>query len=1020
MKAKILKLLTSAVFGSLFVLGSCAGGTAVSNQESNDTGISSSVDSTSDEGGDENSGNEDSTGGQTGGDTVDHPIETNERTEDGDLNIYFTSSTIEAPDSSYIWMWNDDDASFLFPACTEQVVIPEISDELLFTAVHLTFGQEYNAYTDWQATKPGTMTIPDKDYLNYIIFRSAPDASVINQTSDMGIVTDLMVPDGNGNYNIYIDGTRNSIYYRAEDFPVSTVTNANYGESLSPSGKAVGWIDLVGKEMEDTFTDFNESFIIVKEFFYNLVSGTRVYYNDLVKINYDACEVTSDTGARIFFEEPLDITEQYEVQVRDKDSGSLAYSCDVSYINYFSTPAFDREYYTDEQMGAFIRTNDDGNEETVFHVWSPSASSGSVSIYDDAGTKEYDEYRLKNIGQGVFEAVVPGNLHGKYYTYNINNYGIMSNDVPDPYALSSNANGKRSMVVDWNKVSKPQTYDSYDKNGWTPDYKNYAGVSIMEMHTRDFTSSDSWNGPKEDVGKFKGLYDEGTKLSDGTPTGFDYVKRLKENGLTHVQIMPAFDFSSVDETKLDDPEYQSEAKNGIYNWGYDPQQYNVPEGSYSSDPNDGETRVEEFMNFVNSYNDIGVGVIMDVVYNHMPGQSGTSFDRVFPNYYFRSGNDVSGAGVDVASQHSMVRKFIVDSVVGWAEHYHVSGFRFDLMGIIDLQTMKAVRQALDEIDPNILVYGEGWQMFYDNTDPSSGLTAVDMAYQGSLKYMGEDWVGSFNDDVRDAIKGQQSGDGSILDRGYAQNGVLGGDQGTMDFQRGKILYGLTGTLGYTTQNNRPQYAPGAHDGVGASINYTECHDNLTLWDKLSMSVGENERQYVPTMAKMANATVLSSLSPAFFQIGQDFGRSKAYTDEKFKVDGQYFEDPVLKGTYYSHNSYNLSDEINQVDWSLLSKDANKDMETSFLSCLSQRKAASEGLAEMFVDNGGNPSAAVFNNTVDGCTYRCGGDVSSNVYIVGYSLERNGKQYVVINNYSTDSITYLGVTCGPKSAVISCN
>lgn len=1006
MKQKLFKILSVALIASVFTVSACTTDSSNQNGESGnqqDSGIAS--DDSTDVGG------SDSTDG--GGDITEGTISTSERKEDSDLNIYFTS-TADAADSAWLWMWNDNDESFLFPAYPEQTAIPEISEDLLFTQVHLTFGQNYEAYAKWDATNETVMNIPDKDYLNYIIFRSSPDSSPIAQTKDMLINTDLMFPDANGNYNIYIDGTRNQIYYNAADFPVSTITSGEYGEALSPNGSVTAWVDLEGSNMENIFSEFNSSSIAIRKFTYNLSDGSRIY-NGYVGVNYDSSIVNNDNSTRIYLSEPCSIDTLYEIQAKDPKTGELAYACDLSYIEYYSTPAFDRQYYTDEQMGAFVHLNEDGEEVTTFRMWSPTAQAASVYVYDnpDDSQPAMDLYFPKG-DKGVFEATVEGNLHGKYYTFNVNNYGTMYRNVPDPYALSSNANGTKSMVVDWNKVEKPENYNRFTEEGWTPSYDNYAGVTIMEMHTRDFTSSASWNGPKEDVGKFKGLYDSGTKLEDGTATGFDYVKELKEAGLTHVQIMPAFDFASVDETKLDDPEYQTAAKSGIYNWGYDPQQYNAPEGSYSSDPNDGNTRVEEFMDFVDAYNSAGVGVIMDVVYNHMPGQSGTSFDRVFPGYYFRSGT-VSGAGVDVASQRSMVRQFIVDSVVGWAEHYHISGFRFDLMGILDIQTMKQVRQALDEIDPSILVYGEGWQMFQDNTDPSSGLGALDMTYQGTLSYMGEDWVGSFNDDVRDGIKGQQSGDWSIGDQGYAQKAILGTDNfsGTKE----KVYFGLTGTMyydGYGNNRYRFTYAPEATDGIGASIMYTECHDNLTLWDKLSMSTPLDQRDMVPTMAKLANSTVLSSLSPSFFEIGQDFGRSKAFTDEKFKTEGEYFEDPELDNTYYSHNSYNLSDEINQVDWSLLGKETGADMEQAFRKSLSERKQASTVLAEMFADNGGNPNAAFMKSSSFTADYL------SNDYVLCYKLTRNNKTYEVIINYSTADYSLGNGTVVPSrsSAIVT--
>lgn len=976
MKNRNIKGLLSLVLMGVLVLGGC-----------NTTGS-------------ESSGN--NTGDNTGGDdTPSGVLNTADCGDVADFNIYFYMDSADFPDSyDWLWIWNDDE-SYALECYNDTVVIEDISEDISFVQIHINFGQAYTAYSDWDKTASTTMTMTDQTQFTSVIFRSEDGSS---QTKDISIATSMITTDDDGNYSIYIDGDQKQCYYSAADFPVSTIKVAEYGEALTVTGGEVGWIDLSGSNMENVFAEFSENSIQIRRYIYNPTSGTKRYYSDDFDIDYDACERYSDTSARVYFTDAADITYKYEVWCLDPDTGSTAYACDISFTDYYSSAAFDRKYYTDTELGAIA--NDDGS--TTFRVWAPSARNVSVQIWEGSDSDSYRTRLLSKGDNGVWSTTLEDIGHGTYYTYVVNNGGIPTSGISDPYGLSSNANGKKSMVVDWDQVTEPSGYENYQD--WAPDYENFSGVTIMEMHTRDFSADETWDGKEANRGKFKGLYESGTSYG-GNATGFDYVKELAAAGLTHVQIMPAFDYSSVDETRLDDEDYKNAAVNGIYNWGYDPQQYNVPEGSYSSDPDDGETRVEEFMGFVNAYNNIGVGVVMDVVYNHMPGQSGTSFESVFPGYYFRDVT-VSGAGVDIASQRSMVRQFIVDSVSMWAERYHISGFRFDLMGILDIKTMKAVRQALDEINPDILCYGEGWQMFNDDTDPSTGLGAADMAYQWSLQYMGEDWVGSFNDDVRDAIKGQQSGDESwvVYDTGYAQNALLGYEE-NMAYQKSKIYYGLTGTLGYNI-DGRPQYTPSASDGVGASIMYTECHDNLTLWDKLTMSTPEDKRYEVEDMARMANSTVLSALSPSFFEIGQDFGRSKAFTDTKFMTNSDYFKDPYSTADiYYSHNSYNLSDEVNAVDWSLLEEHST--MESDFRSMLTQRSEASAELAYML--GGRDLNYADFTGGSD-VSYICNG-YENNDYIISITLERNGKRYVALQNYSTDDVNYYGISIPGRSSVI---
>ena len=1014
MKNRKLRALLPILLIGTMGIASCQGGKDNDSSSTSTDSVDTSLPSSDSSFSSDSSSSSSSGGGDVSGET----LSVADQTEVSDLNIYFTSTNPALEDLDWAWAWSDEgDYSYAFPvpddSTTPPASIPEIGEDVVFRSVHLTFNQNYEAWSQWDMNEYNhtTMNVTGPTFFDGIIFRNE-DGSV--QHNDITIDTEMIKADDNGNYNIYIDIDKLQCYYNAADFPVSPVKTAVYGEGYDVTGKTIGWIDLGGTKMNEVFPYFKEDTIRIRPYRLNSVTGSKQYEDNTFKItiDYDACQVESDTAARIYLTHGLDLTYRYEVWVHDPKTGELAYASDIDFHTYYNSSAFDSKYYTDEKLGAYV---EDG--KTIFKLWSPTANQATLNIYTPDRTSFRSHLPTKKGGsnnRGVYTWVMDGDLTGTYYTFDVNNAGSLSREVPDPYGLSSDTNGEHSMVVNFDEIEKPAGYENYQD--WAPDYANHSGVTIMEMHTRDFSADESWNGTEANRGKFNGLHERGTALADGTATGFDYVRELADAGLSHVQIMPAYDFSSVDETKLDDPEYQNLAASGIFNWGYDPQQYNTPEGSYSTDPDDGFSRVEEFMSFVNDYNNAGVGVVMDVVYNHMPSQSGSSFEQVFPGYYFRDVS-VSGAGVDVAAQRSMVRQFIVDSVTMWAKEYHISGFRFDLMGILDVKTMKAVRQALDEINPNILVYGEGWQMFNDGTDPSTGLGTADMAYQGSLNYMGEDWVGSFNDDVRDAIKGQQSGDASWVtkDLGYVQQAILGTQNlGDMQYDKSKIYYGQTGTLGYHI-DGRPIYNQSAHDGIGASICYTECHDNLMLWDKLTMSTPEANRGEVEDMARMANSTVLSALSPAFFQIGQDFGRSKSYTDTKYnQVNPGYFEDPYVPGIYYSHNSYNLSDEINAIDWNLL--DEHAAMESDFRQMLTQRVDASEGIATSlgreltFNDFGANGAEGV-----EGI-YTC--NVEPNDYVISIKLALpDGKTYLAIQNYSTVAVTIDNHTVNSRSSGI---
>ena len=333
--------------------------------------------------------------------------------------------------------------------------------------------------------------------------------------------------------------------------------------------------------------------------------------------------------------------------------------------------------------------------ETRFQVWAPTASEARVLLYEKGeGGSTYRMITMKRNSSGVWTASVEGDLKGKFYTFNVKIGDMWQGDTPGVMAKAVGVNGDRAAIIDMK---------STDPKGWSsdvrPPLKSFSDIIIYEMHHRDF-SADTISGIRNN-GKFLALTEEGTHTYLGEATG---IAHLKELGITHVQLLPSFDFSSVDETRKDRPQY---------NWGYDPKNYNVPDGSYSTDPYSPEVRIKEFKQMVMALHKAGIRIIMDVVFNHTAVLRGSNFERTVPGYFYRTTSDgltgdASGCGNETASERPMMRKFMVESVCYWAKEYHIDGFRFDLMGIHDVETMKAIRKALDAIDPTIYILGEGW------------------------------------------------------------------------------------------------------------------------------------------------------------------------------------------------------------------------------------------------------------------------------------------------------------------------
>lgn len=623
-----------------------------------------------------------------------------------------------------------------------------------------------------------------------------------------------------------------------------------------------------------------------------------------IKISVEDKSTTKAVQAMITLPNPINIRDIYEVSY--KFDSEWTDTVNLLYTTYFDSESFKNNYgYEGNDLG--VSFNDVENVTlTTFKVWAPTSKKMVLRIYntgdylnDRTPTQEVE----MTIGEkGVWSAAINGDLSGKYYTYVVTN-SAGTNEVVDPYAKSAGVNGRRGMVVNFHQLNKTIT-------GWNedvrPDYgNNPVDGSIYEMHVRDMTINPNSGVSTNNRGKFLGLTEEGTTHEkDGVTvkTGLDHLKEL---GITHVQILPFYDYSSVDES-LDNKNMSDEN----YNWGYDPQNYNVLEGSYSTNPNDGLVRIREFKQMVMALHKAGIGINMDVVYNHTSSYSNSNFELLVPYYYHRTQTNGtpfngSGCGNEMASNRFMCRKFIVDSIKFWLDEYHLSGFRFDLMGLLDNQTMIDIYKASKAIYDKVMVYGEPW---CGGTTQLAGTfdankldtqrtekTSINQPYfAGSGNY-----VGAFNDVIRNALRGDNN-----PTEGYVQAGL----------SASSIVAGMKGTINAGEVNVSPEQV----------INYVSCHDNYTLYDQLIQTNKRNRAFNV--MYTQADAVVFTSQGVPFMQEGEDFLRSKDYIDKDNKK-------------VYSHNSYNVGDNINDMDYDL--KVDNLDVFNNFKALINARKNTPE-------------------------------------------------------------------------------
>jgi pullulanase len=516
-------------------------------------------------------------------------------------------------------------------------------------------------------------------------------------------------------------------------------------------------------------------------------------------------------------------------------------------IALYDSPEFISKYtYTGNDLGVTYT-----KKATTLRVWAPTATAVNVVTYKESNSP-YSSGKLipmKYDVKGTWVATLKGDQDGTVFNYRVQVNGF-NNEAVDPYVRATTVNGLRGVIVD---------LSSTNPKGWGMTKPRFSGkptdAIIYELHVRDLSMDASSGFPAAQKGKYIAFTNTNTS-HNGQKTG---VAAIKDLGVTHVELLPIFDFATVDEN------------NPTFNWGYDPQNYNVPEGSYSADPTNPKLRITELKSAILSLHKQGLRINMDAVYNHVSNASSFSQNLIVPNYFFRrddNGNLTSGSGCgnDVASERPMVRKFIVDSVKYWANEYNMDGFRFDLMGLMDIKTINEITTALNKIDPTILVIGEGWNM--------GTLPANQRANQLNIQKLNR--VSHFNDQIRDGVKG------SVFDS--ADTGFATGKPGS----RNDVMAGIVGNVDYSTSISTKWVT----SYPGQSVNYVESHDNMTLVDKIKASVKDAKPSDIAQLSQFSTSIAFLSQGLPFMQAGQEFLRSK---------NGDT-------------NSYKSSDAINSLKW----------------------------------------------------------------------------------------------------------
>ena len=698
--------------------------------------------------------------------------------------------------------------------------------------------------------------------------------------------------DENGVYHVYVYQNDGNVY-------------------IDSSKKMLDKINYLRFNNESTIECSSNNPLSQYEIFENGVSIAKNSVAGVKKFTYSFTE-----------EHPFSYTNTYTAKVTFKLSNEEIEST-VSMQRLFTTSSFNDAFYYDGELGAIYST-----EETNFKVWSPVSSKIVLKIYDNGtplsvsaelgNDTVVNEVEMVKGDKGVFEATISGDLDGKYYTYTVYNGTFPSGrEIVDPYAKSTGVNGLRGMIVNFDKTN-PEGWADIQAHQY--DRKE---LTVWETHVADVTSSDTWNGNENNRKKYLGMIEEGTTYTKNgitVKTGFDHIKEL---GVNAVQLIPIFDQAN-------------DELNPTFNWGYNPLNYNSLEGVYSSNPHDGYAKIKEFKEVVKAFNNNGINVIMDVVYNHTNSINGTNFDVLMPGYYYRYDGtgkafNGSGCGNETASENVMMRKFMIDSAKFWAEEYKLGGYRFDLMGLHDIETMNLLTAEVQKINPAITIYGEPW------TGGTSGLTYNKQAVQNNANsFVG---YGQFNDRIRDELV--KGGLAAATEKSWISN--VSANTTIM----GNLTEGIKGI----TKN-----AAFAISDPDKTVTYVTCHDNYTLYDRFK-AAGITDELTLKQMAMLANSVVFTSQGTSFMLAGEEFLRTKQGNS----------------------NSYNSSYEVNELDYEL--KVDNLDMFNNYKKLI----ALKQNVDGLHLDKEGIKSMVVE-------THQSGNVIKYNIYD-----QANGKEYVIIHS-----------------------
>ncbi len=745
---------------------------------------------------------------------------------------------------------------------------------MVFTTVAATFG-------DVTTFKADELTIklhynrPDGNYDNWSVWFWSSDSLAAPLAEENGeMVATYPVPAGTMEvgYIVRLGEWEQKDVDKDQFIDVSAYLSGTihvYVESGVEGHKIVEGDDVVnGTKLKSASYDMDKNVVNVE-----IVNPLDDIANQLVLKDSDGevaiKEVAGTDGSyTLSLEEELDTFKAYQIEYNGT-------STNIVMPIVYSTEEFESQYtYTGSDLGATWT-----KEATTFRVWAPTAEAVKVNLYSggSAANKNLIEaVEMKADVNGTWVATKEGDLNGTFYTYTVTING-KDTEACDPYAKATGVNGQRAMVID---------LDSTDPEGWDKDTNPNADLAITdaviyELHIRDLGTDE--NSGIEKVGKFLSLTEHGTTTPGGQKTGIDHIKDL---GITHLHILPMYDYGSVNEM---DSENQ-------FNWGYDPVNYNVPEGSYATDAYNGAVRVNEAKQMVQSLHKDGISVIMDVVYNHVYSGDDYCFNKIVPGYFSRISDaghysNGSGCGNDTASERSMVKKYIVDSVLYWATEYHIDGFRFDLVGLIDTETINEIIETVHAVRPDVIFYGEGWTM--NTTVTKEG---YDMTTQTNSQMVPE--FAFFNDTIRDGLKG------SVF-----ENTATGYVQGQMGYSDtiAECFIGLARWCKSPSQ----------------SVNYASCHDNNTLYDRLQASRKDASTEDLIKMNNLTAAIYITSQGIPFVHAGEEMLRTKVNED----------------GTF-NHNSYNSSDEVNSIKWGTLEDPVYQDVVDYYKGLIAFRKAHS--------------------------------------------------------------------------------